>query len=107
MDPKKFEAMEIRVDGAGGIAITTLHLDGQYRLHYSENVEATRSAHIVLFSLLSTVPGMPIFRGRWDNAASAVDIDLEGTGNRRLAFRCGLSGYIGHYTTQISTSPRK
>jgi hypothetical protein len=31
MDPQKFEAMPVRVDGAYGIAIATLHIDGRYQ----------------------------------------------------------------------------
>ncbi len=107
MDPKRYEALKTRVEGACGISLTTTHIDTRYLLQSSRNVDTTASAHIVLFSLIPNAPGMPLFRGRWDDRASAVDVDLVGSLRQRLAFKRGLFGYSGHHTTQIATSPRR
>jgi hypothetical protein len=107
MDPKKFEAMQVRVDGACGITVATSHIDGQYRLHYTEDVDATLSAHIVLFSLLPNTPELPAFHGRWDDAASSVDVDLDGSHRQRFAFKWRLPGFSGHHTTRVVASQRR
>ena len=79
MDPKRFEALKVTVEGACGISMTTTHIDPRYSLQSCPEVDATKSAHILVFSLISNAPGLPLFRGRWDERASAVDVDLKGS----------------------------
>lgn len=107
MDPQKFEALKVRVEGACGVNITCSFCDPRYLLQYDADVDASKSAHIVLFSLVPNVPNLPIFRGRWDDREKAVDVDLEGSWRVRSAFKRNLFGYSGHHTKQIVESPRR
>ena len=107
MDPKRFEALKVRLEGACGISMTTTHIDPRYSLQSCPDVNATKSAHVLLFSLMPNAPGLPLFRGRWDDRASAVDVDLEGSRYQHLAFKRGWPGYRGHHTIQIAASPRR
>lgn len=107
MDPKKFQAMQVKVDGARGIAITTTQIHPEYSLKYDPDVDATTTAHVVLFSVLPSASGRPAFRGRWDDKAGSVDVDLDGSWNQRHAFKWSLPGYSGHHTSLLAASPRK
>ncbi len=106
MDPKKYEAKKIKVDGACGITITTSHIDPGYDLRHTENVDATGTGHILLFKLAPLKPGLPRFSGRWDDAAQSVDVDLDGPRHQRLAFKWGVAGYSGHHTTRPGPVPK-
>ena len=105
MDPKRFEALKVRLEGACGISMTATHIDPRYSLQSCPDVDATKSAYIPLFSLSSNVPGLPLFRGRWDDRASAVDVDLKRSWYQHFAFKRGWPGYRGHRTRQIAGSP--
>lgn len=107
MDPQKFEAKEVRIEGAHGIEITTVHLDSRYSLQHSRYVDTTRSGYVVLFTLSPNANKLPTFRGRWDDQQKAVDIDMDGSWRARSAFKRTLSGYRGHHTKLITESPRR
>ena len=107
VDRKRFEALKVRVEGACRISMTIMHIGPRHSLQSCPDVNAKKSAHIRVFSLISNAPGLPLFRGRWDDRASAVDVDLEGSWYQRLAFKRRRPGYRGHHTRQIAASPRR
>ena len=107
MDPQKFEAKGVRIEGAFGIEITSAHLDSRYSLQYCRDVDVTKSGLIALFSLVPNANNLPTLRGRWDDREKAVDVDLEGSLMARSAFKGSLFGYSGHHTKLITESPRR
>ncbi len=83
-------------------------LDKRYALADRSNVvSSTETGLLEIFEIIPNSPDLPRFRGRWDEKADSLDIDLLHADERmRKAFEAGRPGYIGHRAVRVPGSSR-
>jgi len=108
MDETKFAKKEVIATDASGITLDVEFLSSHYRQPLTTAAAmTTKTGHLELFRIEPINPTLPSFSIRFDlDDNQSVDVDLVGDCRERKAFIKGLSGYFGHKTIQIETSPR-
>jgi len=84
------------------------HLDERYTIVGSAESFVLETGLLCVFDLVPNVQNLPRFRGRWDEKADALDVDILNVdeGVKRL-FTAGTPQYEGHHRQRMPGSQRK
>ncbi len=79
-----------------------IHIADGYTFTFPDTVFLSGTGHLVIFDIQT--PGGPNFRGRWDDKAFALDIDVEDVSKiQKLRFRRSEEGSGGHHAEIVLT----
>ena len=107
MDSQKRAALEVKIDEAHHIDLTTESIDPMFVAEVYESNPTTTTGLTALFRVLSKEKSLPSFVIRWDDRDQTVDVDPERfDAIPKSLWKEERNGYSGHHAKKVSASPR-
>ena len=105
-NPQKVKRRDGKAVESRQIAITRSFIDADYSLEYEPTATISDTGLLVPFEL-KPLSGSPGFRGRWDEKASTLDIDILGVSSLEVVrFKHSEHGSQGHHAKAVPEDSR-